>query len=93
MGGNAAKSKSFYAAKTPQFRSFFGTQITKKPDDPCSAMFALQHCLAVALADGHVPQSSFDENSCARVAANRSKVSVSLSPEVDASYPKRGAHI
>jgi 2-methylcitrate dehydratase PrpD len=58
------------------------------PNDPYSAKFSLQHCVAVALADGHVTQSSFDENSRARMAEITPKVTVSLSPQVDARYPK-----
>jgi 2-methylcitrate dehydratase PrpD len=40
------------------------------------------------LADGHVTQSSFDENSRARMAEITTKVTVSLSPDVEARYPK-----
>ena len=58
------------------------------PNDPYSAKFSLQHCVAVALADGRVTQPSFAESSRARMAEVRSKVTLSLSPDVEARYPK-----
>jgi 2-methylcitrate dehydratase PrpD len=58
------------------------------PNDPYSAKFSLQHCVAVALTDGRVTQSSFDENSRARIAEISQKVTVNLSPNVEARYPK-----
>ena len=58
------------------------------PNDPYSAKFSLQHCVAVALADGRVSQSSFDDSSRARMAELRPKVTVQTSPEVDVGYPK-----
>jgi 2-methylcitrate dehydratase PrpD len=58
------------------------------PNDPYSAKFSLQHCVAVALTDGSVTQSSFDQSSCERVAEKRAKVELSISPLVEARYPK-----
>ena len=64
------------------------------PEDPYSAKFSLQHCVAVALQDGRVEQSSFDAESRRRVAAERTKIAVALAPEVDAAYPNAwGAEI
>lgn len=58
------------------------------PNDPYSAKFSLQHCVAVALAEGRVTQSNFDENSRTRMAEISQKVTVCLSPDVEARYPK-----
>ncbi len=58
------------------------------PQDPYSAKFSLQHCVAIALADGRVDQKSFDAAARARMAEARTKVSVALSPVVDATYPQ-----
>jgi 2-methylcitrate dehydratase PrpD len=58
------------------------------PNDPYSAKFSLQHCVAVALADGRVTQSSFDQSSRERLAKERAKVELSISPLVEACYPK-----
>lgn len=64
------------------------------PGDPYSAKFSLQHCVAIALADGRVDQASFDADARARIAAERAKVAVALAPEIDAAYPKAwGAEI
>lgn len=59
-----------------------------RPEDPYSAKFSLQHCVAVALADGRVVQESFDAGSRRRMVPERAKVAVALSPEIDAAYPK-----
>jgi len=58
------------------------------PDNPYSAKFSLQHCVAAALADGAVKQSSFDAEARARLAPLRAKVEVSLAPSIDAAYPR-----
>lgn len=58
------------------------------PQDPYSAKFSLQHCVAIALADGKVVQESFDTAARARMAGERSKVTVELSPTVDGAYPR-----
>ena len=58
------------------------------PHDPYSAKFSLQHCVAMALADGAVVQSSFDAEARGRIAAGRAGVELVLSPELDAAYPK-----
>jgi 2-methylcitrate dehydratase PrpD len=57
------------------------------PEDPYSAKFSLQHCVAIALADGRVVQSSFDPDGRARAAALRSKVEVGKSASIDTAYP------
>lgn len=57
------------------------------PDDPYGAKFSLQHCVAVALADGAVVQSSFDAQARERVADARARVALTLGPEIDAAYP------
>ncbi|MEZ5922921.1 MAG: MmgE/PrpD family protein [Hyphomicrobiaceae bacterium] len=57
------------------------------PEDPYSAKFSLQHTVAIALADGKVDQVSFDAAARQRIASERSKVEVALSPEIDQAYP------
>lgn len=58
-----------------------------EPQDPYSAKFSLQHCAAIALADGRVDQASFDADARARIATERAKVTVGRSPTVDGAYP------
>lgn len=58
------------------------------PEDPYSARFSLQHCVAIALADGRVDQASFDADARARVAQERARVEVGLAPTIDAAYPE-----
>lgn len=58
-----------------------------RPQDAYGAKFSLQHCVAIALADGKVDQSSFDAAARERLAAERARVSVELSPEIEAAYP------
>lgn len=58
------------------------------PQDPYSAKFSLQHCVAAALVDGGVVQASFGAQARARLAAERAKVAVRLAPDIDAAYPK-----
>ncbi|MBS7701552.1 MULTISPECIES: MmgE/PrpD family protein [unclassified Chelatococcus] len=58
------------------------------PQDPYSAKFSLQHCVAIALADGQVMQSSFEGSSRERISDLRNKVSVDVSPVIDAAYPQ-----
>jgi 2-methylcitrate dehydratase PrpD len=58
------------------------------PQDPYSAKFSLQHTVAIALADGRVNQASFDADARARMAGERTKVSVSIASKVDAAFPK-----
>lgn len=58
-----------------------------QPQDPYSAKFSLQHCVAAALTDGAVVQSSFDTDARARLATARAKVEVGLAAGVDAAYP------
>lgn len=57
------------------------------PDDPYSARFSLQHCVAAALADGTVGQASFDAEARRRLADARAKVALALAPAIDAAYP------
>ena len=57
------------------------------PEDPYSAKFSLQHCVAMALRDGRIEQSSFDADSRRTIAPERAKVEVMLSPAIDAAYP------
>jgi 2-methylcitrate dehydratase PrpD len=59
-----------------------------RTEDTYGAKFSLQHCVAAALTDGVVSQSSFDGPARARLAAERGKVEVALSPEIDAAYPQ-----
>lgn len=58
-----------------------------QPNDPYSAKFSLQHCVAIALADGRVVQDSFNGDARQRIAGLRNKVRLSLSPDVDQAYP------
>ena len=58
------------------------------PRDPYSAKFSLQHCAAIALADGKVEQSSFDADARNRIAAERAKVELRLAAAVDQAYPR-----
>jgi 2-methylcitrate dehydratase PrpD len=59
-----------------------------RPEDPYSAKFSLQHCVAVALSDGRVDQASFNADARKRVADERAKVDVELSGPVDSAYPR-----
>lgn len=64
------------------------------PEDPYSAKFSLQHCVAMALRDGRIDQASFGAEARRGIAGERSRVAVMLSPEVDAAYPNAwGAEI
>ncbi|QEX20939.1 hypothetical protein FRZ61_08590 [Hypericibacter adhaerens] len=58
-----------------------------QPEDPYSAKFSLQHCVAIALMDGRVVQSSFGPEARARAAELRKKVEIARSPSIDAAYP------
>lgn len=58
-----------------------------EPADPYSAKFSLQHCVAAALLDGRIDQSSFGDKSRRAAAGLRSKVRLRISPQVDARYP------
>ena len=58
-----------------------------RPQDPYSAKFSLQHCVAAALTDGTVVQSSFDTAARARLATARAKVEVGVAAGIDAAYP------
>ncbi|WP_119389053.1 MmgE/PrpD family protein [Taklimakanibacter lacteus] len=58
-----------------------------RPNDPYSAKFSLQHCVAIALWDGLVVQDSFNADGRQRAAAGRDKVALALSPAIDEAYP------
>jgi len=58
------------------------------PQDLYSAKFSLQHTVAVALADGRIDQASFDAAARERAATEREKVTLALSPKVEAAYPR-----
>jgi 2-methylcitrate dehydratase PrpD len=57
------------------------------PVEAYGAKFSLQHCVAAALHDARVVQSSFGEAKRAAMAPIRSKVSLRVAPGVDAAYP------
>lgn len=59
-----------------------------RPEDPYSAKFSLQHCVAIALGEGRVNQDSFDADARNRIADARAKVDVAISSQVDAAYPQ-----
>lgn len=59
------------------------------PDSLYTAKFSLQHCVNVALADGHVDFDSFDEHQRSRLAAAARTTSLGVSPEFEAGYPGR----
>lgn len=58
------------------------------PEDPYSAKFSLQHCVAIALEEGRVDQTSFDADARGRIAEKRALVEVAISPAIDTAYPK-----
>ncbi len=58
------------------------------PQDPYSAKFSLQHCVAIALDEGEVGLDSFDADARSRAASTRAKVTVGLNAEIDRAYPK-----
>ena len=57
------------------------------PDDPYSARFSLQHCVAIALTEGRVDQQSFGTAARGRVAGERAKVSLHVDGGIEAAYP------
>jgi len=57
------------------------------PQDPYSAKFSLQHCVAIALAEGRVDQASFDADARGRMVGERAKVALSVAPGIDRAYP------
>lgn len=57
------------------------------PEDPYGAKFSLQHCVAMALRDGRIVQSSFDSDSRRDIAPERAKVELMVSPSIDVAYP------
>ena len=58
------------------------------PNDPYSAKFSLQHCVAQALQDGVVKLDSFDEAARQRTSALRSKITLHFSDEIESRYPE-----
>jgi 2-methylcitrate dehydratase PrpD len=83
LGGAALR-----AVRVGVYRAALDVCDRPRPDDPYSAKFSLQHCVAIALADGRVDQASFQAAARGRIAAERAKVAVELDPAVDAAYPK-----
>jgi 2-methylcitrate dehydratase PrpD len=57
------------------------------PDSDYAAKFSMQHCVAAALADGHVGFDSFDAAARDRLAPLRGRVSVVECSEVASAYP------
>ena len=57
------------------------------PEDPYSAKFSLQHCVAIALDEGRVDQASFDAGARGRIADERARVKLAAAPAIDAAYP------
>jgi 2-methylcitrate dehydratase PrpD len=58
-----------------------------QPNDPYSAKFSLQHCVASALMHGRIDQDTFNENGRNLTKTLRSKVTLTLSPDINAKYP------
>lgn len=58
------------------------------PNDPYSAKFSLQHCVAQALQDGMVKLDSFDEVARQRTSALRPKIILHFSDEIESRYPE-----
>jgi 2-methylcitrate dehydratase PrpD len=83
LGGAALR-----AVRVGVYRAALDVCDRPRPDDPYSAKFSLQHCVAIALADGRVDQASFQAAARGRIASERAKVAVELDPAVDAAYPK-----
>jgi 2-methylcitrate dehydratase PrpD len=64
------------------------------PNDPYSAKFSLQHCVATALRDGCIEQQSFGDDGRRRAADLRPRIALRVSPKLDAAYPEAwGAEI
>ena len=57
-------------------------------NDPYSAKFSLQHCVAQALQDGVVKLDSFDEAARQRTSALRPKIILHFSEEIECRYPE-----
>ena len=58
------------------------------PNDPYSAKFSLQHCVAKALQDGEVKLDSFDERARQRTNLLRPKVNLHFSDLIENRYPE-----
>lgn len=64
------------------------------PQDPYSAKFSLQHCVAIALKEGEVIQSSFDASARERIAEERARVDIDVDAGIEGAYPNAwGAEI
>lgn len=59
----------------------------RQPRDPYSAKFSLQHCVAAALSDGAVTQTSFGDAGRARYAPLAERVSLGVGDAFERSYP------
>lgn len=81
--GNTALSKITVGA----YRAALDVCDRPHPDDPYSARFSLQHCVAIALTEGRVDQQSFDTAARVRVAGERAKVSLNVDGGIEAAYP------
>ena len=57
------------------------------PNDPYSAKFSLQHCVAQALQEGEVKLDSFDEAARQRTSALRPKINLHFSEAIESRYP------
>ena len=58
------------------------------PNDPYSAKFSLQHCVAKALQDGEVKLGSFDESARQKTNALRPKINLHFFDEIESRYPE-----
>ena len=81
--GNAIPSKITVGA----YRAALDVCDRPLPEDPYSAKFSLQHCVAIALVEGRVDQKSFDGAARARIANDRARVSLDIDAGIDAAYP------
>lgn len=57
------------------------------PEDPYSAKFSLQHCVAQALLDGLVNLDSFDDAAREKTKTLRPKINLHFSDKVESHYP------
>ncbi len=57
------------------------------PINEYEAKFSLQHCVAMALAEGKIDFNSFDASARERMAETSRKVKLAVSPAIDENYP------
>ena len=84
----ALKGAAIAKVEVGAYRAAIDVCDRPEPQDPYSAKFSLQHTVTVALADGRVDQASFDSAARQRLENARKRVSVAVSPKVDAAYPQ-----